>query len=142
VKIGIPTQPTMNLKHLHISFGLMISCLILLGCQSGSGSFGSKIDVRLGDSESVLLGKMKRLNARNVTNETRRQFYEQTSREQKYYWWELPDKTIVAVLLAGDSIKTLKVVTCEVGDPGRGVAGIEEWRSQKRVPKALPKDDR
>ncbi len=132
----------MNLKHLYIYFSLIITSLMLLGCQSGSNSSGQKVDVSLGDSESVLLEKMKRLNARDVTHETRRQFNEQTSREQKYYWWELPDKTIVAVLLAGDSLKTLKVVTCEVGDPGRGVAGIEEWRSQKRVPKALPKDDR
>jgi hypothetical protein len=98
------------------------------------------MDVSLGDSEAVMLEKMERLNARNVTNETQYQFYEQTTREQKYYWWELPDKTIAAVLLAGNSLKTLKVVTCEVGEPGRGVAGIAQWRSQKGVPKAVPKD--
>lgn len=132
----------MNLKHLYIYFSLIISSLMLLGCQSGSDSFGQKVDVRLGDSESVLLKKMSRLNARDVSRETRFQFYEQTTREQKYYWWELPDKTIVAVLLAGDSLKSLKVVTCEVGEPGRGVAGIEQWRSQKTVPKAKPKGDR
>lgn len=130
------------MKLTHLYFNLIISFLILLGCQSGSDSLGQKVDVRLGDSESGLLDKMKRLNARDVTHETRHQFYEQTTREQKYYWWELPDKTIVAVLLAGDSLKTLKVVTCEVGEPGRGVAGIEQWRSQKTVPKAKPKGDR
>ena len=138
--IGEPLQSAMNFKHLF--FSLIISSLMLFGCHSGSDSSGQKVDVKLGDSESVLLDKMKRLDARDVTHETRHQFYEQTTREQKYYWWELPDKTIVAVLLAGDSLKTLKVVTCEVGEPGRGVAGIEQWRSQKTVPKAKPKDDR
>ena len=140
MRVDQPTQPRMKLKDPFIHFSLVISVLILMGCQSGSGSFRQRMDVSLGDSEAVMLEKMERLNARNVTNETQYQFYEQTTREQKYYWWELPDKTIAAVLLAGNSLKTLKVVTCEVGEPGRGVAGIAQWRSQKGVPKAVPKD--
>jgi hypothetical protein len=42
----------------------------------------------------------------------------------------LPDDTIVGVLLAGRRKGNMKVYTIEQGDPGLGVGGIKNWRTQ------------
>ena len=89
------------------------------------------IDVKLGDTEQIMLDKMQAIGARDVTNKTKAEFYHAIVGEQKYYWWELDDRTIVAVLLAGDTEEDLQVAVIEIGEPGKGVSGIENWRSQK-----------
>lgn len=74
---------------------------------------------------------MQAIGARDVTAETSAEYYGAYSLKQKYYWWELKDSTVVAILLVGVAENALKVITIEIGEPGRGVAGIAAWRSQK-----------
>jgi hypothetical protein len=107
-----------------LSFLLMS---LMVGCQST----GPKVDLALGDSESVVVEKMRHARARNVTDQTRFELYQSIGGAQKYCWWELPDRAIVGVLLGGKNNESLKVVTVEIGEPNKGVAGIEHWRSQK-----------
>jgi hypothetical protein len=88
--------------------------------------------VSLGDSEAVMIRKMKKVSARDVTVEAGASLEMAMTGEQKTYWWELPDKVVVGVLLAaGPKKPALRVELIEVGEPGRGVAGIKKWRSQK-----------
>jgi hypothetical protein len=91
----------------------------------------SRVPVALGDDVATVCQKMRSLGARDVTAETKFQFYGQYMGPQKYYWWELKDGTVVAVSLVGSTEEALKVVTIEIGEPGKGVAGIANWRSQK-----------
>jgi len=88
-----------------------------------------------------MLRKMKKANAQNVTDQTRFTLYQQISLEQKYYWWEMPNKAVTGILLAGDTMQSLEVVTIEIGEPNQGVAGIEHWRAQKlqRISSIPPK---
>jgi len=77
--------------------------------------------------------KMLSLPARDVTNETKSTFYGSYCIKQKYYWWELVDHTIVAILLVGETENTIKVVTIEIGESGKGIGGIKKWREQKLI---------
>jgi hypothetical protein len=117
--------------------------VLLLLCGTSWAAERQTINLSLGDSEAVMRQKMKELKAQDVTAQTRFTLYQQILGEQKYYWWELPDKAVIGVLLAGDSKRALKVVTIEIGEPSKGVAGIEHWRSQKlksssSIPPKLP----
>jgi hypothetical protein len=88
--------------------------------------------VSLGDSEAVMIRKMKNVSGRNVTKEAGASLELARTGEQKTYWWELPDKVVVGILLtAGPKKPSLRVLLIEVGEPGHGVAGIKKWRSQK-----------
>ena len=75
--------------------------------------------------------KMRSIGARDVTAETKYTYYGALSVNQRYYWWELRDHAVVAILLAGETDIKLRVVTIEIGEPGRGVEGIANWRAQK-----------
>jgi len=86
--------------------------------------------VQLGDSRQQVIDKMKALKAENITDKTKREFYASITGEQEYFWWLLPDKSVVAVLLAGKDKDNLRVVTVEVGETGKGIEGIENWRKQ------------
>jgi hypothetical protein len=109
---------------------LIAVCLTFTACDKKDGDT-QKVDLKLGDTKAVMLGKMKNLGARDVTGNTKYQFYHAISGEQEYYWWELKDKTIVAVLLAGKDKASLALAVIEIGEPGKGIAGIANWRSQK-----------
>jgi len=85
--------------------------------------------VRLGDDDAAVVQKMRSVGARDVTAETPFSFYKALSVKQRYYWWEMEDHAVVGILLAGDT--DLSVVTIEIGEPGKGVAGIASWRTQK-----------
>jgi hypothetical protein len=87
--------------------------------------------VQLGDSEHTMIGKVESQGARDVTNQTNRRFVASTWWDQRYYWWEFPDKTIVAVLVAAPPKQEMKVVDIETSEPGLGIKGIENWRSRK-----------
>jgi hypothetical protein len=78
-----------------------------------------------------MLEKMKELKARDVTTQTRFTLYQQISGEQKHYWWELPDRAITGVLLAGDNKRALKVVTIEIGEPNKGEIDVRLQFSSK-----------
>ncbi len=106
----------------------LFACLALAACATNPVARGP---VYLGDSERTMVAKMASQGARDVTSETPYEFYHAISLEQRYYWWEFPDKTIVAILVAAPPTSEKKVVVVETGDPGRGVKGIENWRSQK-----------
>ena len=77
-----------------------------------------------------MVGKMKNLGARDATRETPSEFYHQISWDQRYYWWELPDKTVVAILVAAPQGKERTVVVIETGEPCRGITATKNWRSQ------------
>ena len=78
-----------------------------------------------------MVGKMGSQGARDVTKQTTSTYVASTSWDQRYYWWEFPDKTIVAVLVAAPPKQEMKVVDIETSDPGLGIEGIKNWRSQK-----------
>lgn len=90
-----------------------------------------ELTLKLGDPRPVLIQKMRELDARDVTSETTFSFTHAIIGEQEYSWWQLKDKTIVAVLLAGDRTDEMTVAVIEIGEPGRGVRGIANWRQQK-----------
>lgn len=123
---------------------LIAACLICTACDRDKTAAPQDIHLELGDTKAVMLAKMEEIGARDVTSKTQYQFYRQISGVQEYYWWELEDKTIVAVLLAGIDKTNLSVVTIEIGESGKGIKGIANWRSQKlkritSIPdKALP----
>ena len=73
---------------------------------------------------------MRSVGARDATRETTSEFYHQISWDQRYYWWELPDKTVVAVLVAAPQGQERTVVVIETGEPGRGIEGTKDWRAQ------------
>lgn len=113
-----------------------INCQDILNNQSHSardtGEVNSQdVNLKLGDTNAIMLAKMKKIGARDVTSKTKYQFYHAISGEQEYYWWELKNKTIVAVLLAGKDKDNLNVAVIEIGEPGKGINGIANWRSQK-----------
>ncbi len=85
----------------------------------------------MGDTTTQVIRKMRGIGARDVTNQTRHTLYAALSSEQKYFWWLLPDKTVVGILLSGDTKDSLEVVDMAIGEPGKGVEGIARWRSQK-----------
>lgn len=113
--------------------------LVVGGCVTKPVAEGP---VALGDSESTMVAKMLKQGARDVTNETDRQFYAAIALDQRYYWWEFPDKTIVVVLLAAPPKHQKKVLDIETGEPGRGVEGIKTWRSQNLKRQTLLPDKR
>ena len=86
--------------------------------------------LQLGDSERTMKAKMVTQGARDVTKQTRYQFYHQIALVQRYYWLEFPDKTIVAVLVAAPPKNERTVQVIEAGEPGMGIEGIKTWRSQ------------
>ncbi len=83
----------------------------------------------LGISEEVMLAKMIEHDAQDVTEDTKYEFYSSSHSPQKYYWWKLPDNTIIAVLLTGSELDSITVVEVEVSKPGIGMEGISNWRS-------------
>ena len=87
--------------------------------------------VQLGDSELTMVGKMESQGARDVTKQTTRTYVASIWWDQRYYWWEFPDKTVVAVLVAAPPKQEMKVIEIETSEPGLGIMGIENWRSQK-----------
>ena len=95
--------------------------------------------VALGDSDRTMVAKMMKQGARDVTDQTDSQFYHAIMLDQRYYWWEFPDKTIVAVLVAAPPKREKTVRMIETGEPGRGIEGIKTWRSQNlRSQSSLP----
>ena len=110
------------------TFAAIIGCAVLAACASKPVSLET---LQLDDSEPVMVTKMNSLGARDVTSRTNAEFYHQIALDQRYYWWELPDKTIVAVVVAASPGQDLKVVVIEIGEPGLGLAGIKNWRAQK-----------
>ena len=118
------------------TFAAVLGCAVLAACASQPVALET---LHLGDSEPVMVAKMNSLRARDVTSRTSAEFYTQNALDQRYYWWEMPDKTIVAVLVAAPPAQDLKVVVIETGEPGLGLAGIKNWHSQKlKSQTALP----
>jgi len=88
-----------------------------------------------------MVRKMKSVGANDVTKLTRYDGIRAISGEQKYYWWELPDQTIVGVLMRGYPGKKKLLLEAEVGVPGGGVAEIEhwsDWRESKKLKTLYP----
>ena len=110
------------------TFILVIACLTLAACATGPVALGP---VQLGDSERAMVGKMVNQGARDVTKQTRYGYYAAIWWDQRYYWWELPDRTIVAILVASPPKSEKTVVDIETSEPGLGIEGIKNWRSQK-----------
>jgi len=88
------------------------------------------IDVQLGDPESSMREKMERAGALDVTRNVRSSFYASVRSEQRYFWWQLPDQTMVAILVTGTTEDEMFVRTIEIGEKGLGIAGVENWRDQ------------
>ena len=113
--------------------GVLI-CTILVGCVTDSPPIApesiNQRYIKLGDSEDVMVTKMREQGARDVTKHTPKQFYHSVSADQRYYWWVLPDDTVVAVLVTGPSTDKLTVTVIETSEPGIGLDGIRNWRSR------------
>ena len=109
------------------TFISLITCLMMGACATKPVPRGP---VQLGDSERTMVGKMGSQGARDVTKETSRTYFASSWWDQRYYWWEFPDKTIVAVLVAAPPRQEMKVIDIETSEPGLGVEGIKNWRSQ------------
>jgi hypothetical protein len=105
----------------------------LVGMFKQFGVSAEAAPLELGFSESVMAKRMKATGARDVTAMTRYKLDRAISGHQKTYWWEYPDQTVVGIGLAGEGAGDLRVITIEIGEPGKGVAGIEHWRSQRLV---------
>jgi hypothetical protein len=110
------------------TFISVIACLLLAGCATKPAARGP---VQLGDSEHTMVAKMEGQGAKDVTKQTSRQYYAAIWWDQRYYWWEFPDKTITAVLVTAPPKQKMKVVDIETSEPGVGIEGIKNWRSQK-----------
>lgn len=108
---------------------VFLSAIGMAGCTQDTPA--QKLMLKLGDAQPVMLQKMHDLEARDVTGETTFSFTHAIAGEQEYSWWQLKDKTIVAVLLAGDHPDEMTVAVIEIGEPGKGIAGIANWRQQK-----------
>ena len=113
-----------------VSLYVLVSVLLLASCAHRS-SDAQQLAVRLGDDEATVCRKMLAVGARDVTAETTQEYYGAYRVKQRYYWWELKDRAVVAILLVGETETKLRVVTIEIGEPGKGVEGIASWRSQK-----------
>jgi len=121
------------------TFITLCACLGFSACVTKNDVKGP---VELGYSERTMVAKMMNRGARDVTSQTRAEFYASIALEQRYYWWELPDQTIVAVLVAGPGKREKTVTVIEIGEPGRGVEGIKTWRSQNLREQSLLPDKR
>jgi hypothetical protein len=110
------------------TFISFIACFMMAACATKPVPRGP---VQLGDSERTMVGKMGRQGARDVTGQTSSTYVASISWNQRYYWWEFPDKTIAAVLVAAPPKQEMKVIDIETSEPGLGVEGIKNWRSQK-----------
>src|SRR5262245_18880597 len=106
-----------NLHRLNRTLVVLATCLTLSGCASKPAVVWT---VELGDSERTMITKMVRQGARDVTNQTHWQFYHEIALEQRYYWWEFPDQTIVAILVAAPPKKEKTVRVTEIGEPHLG----------------------
>ena len=69
----------------------LLSELLIVACVH-QPSAESRIPVRLGDDVATVCQKMRLLGARDVTAETRFEYYGDYMGQQKYYWWELKDR--------------------------------------------------
>ena len=114
-----------------VSYLFAISAFCLTVSYSATDLRG--VTVRLGDNEDIMRQKMISISARNVTDATKTAFYGSYLSKQKYYWWELRDHTIVAILLVGKTDQQTEVVTIEIGESGKGIDGIARWRDQKLI---------
>lgn len=83
--------------------------------------------VQIGDLERTMMTKMVSKGARDVTALTESTYVAQICLEQRYYWWEFPDKTIAAVLVAAPAKKAKTVMEYEISEPGVGIEGIKNW---------------
>lgn len=106
------------------SFAIWIVCLSLAACAAKSTA---PTPVQLNDSEHSMVSKMLGRGARDVTNLTDYGFIAPIISEQRYYWWEFPDKTIAVVLVAAPPKKSKTVVEFEISEPGVGIKGIQNW---------------
>ena len=79
------------------TFITLTVCLTLAACATKPVAPGP---VRLGDSERTMAAKMISQGAHDVTTQTSAAYYASIVGAQRYYWWELPDKTIVVTLVA------------------------------------------
>jgi len=113
---------------------LAFASVLCCGCGDSSRVMEpTRLTLGLGDTLPQMTEKMQELGARDVTAETRFTGTRSISGLQKHLWWELPNKAVVSVLLAGNTEADLKVVAITVGEPGKGVTGIDAWQSQQRV---------
>jgi hypothetical protein len=110
------------------TFISLITSLLLAACATKPVPRGP---VQLGDSERTMVGKMRSQGVRDVTQQTSSTYVASISWNQRYYWWELPDKTIAVILVAAPPKQEMKVVDIETSEPGLGIEGIKNWRSQK-----------
>ena len=86
--------------------------------------------VKIGDSKEMMQSKLKAIEAEDVTDKTGFNLYQSIMGKQESFWWQLKDKTIVGILLASDNSNDLKVTTIEIGEPGKGLKSIKQWRNQ------------
>jgi hypothetical protein len=86
------------------------------------------VNVRLGDSQELMLVKMRSAQGRDVTKLTDASFIQQVGGvEQTYYWWELRNGTVLAMTLWAKQGMPKMVAVVEAGPPGSGLAGIKQW---------------
>jgi hypothetical protein len=111
-----------------IRISIVIAAVLFAGCAE-QAKLSQSGPLALGDREETMLAKMSALGAQDVTSLTPSQFIFQNTLEQRYYWWRLPDDTIVAVLLAGRTKRKLEVAIIDTSPPGVGIEGITNWES-------------
>lgn len=119
LSLGISLALLLHFRRSHVEIGML-----------PPSPLGLSTGLQLGDSETVMIEKMRRANARDVSAATESLLHLSIIGEQRTYWWEMSDRAIVGVNLAGAPNETLRVNYIEVGEPNHGVAGIRHWRSQ------------
>ncbi len=108
------------------TFTALFACLTLAACATKPIAKGS---VQLGDSERSIVAKMADLGARDATKETVLKIAASIWWNQRSYCWELPDRTIVAVLVAAPPKREKTVVEIATSEPGLGIEGAKNWNS-------------
>jgi hypothetical protein len=104
---------------------------IVVSCKTSPkhSADGLGLEALLGTDEVELRARMAASGAIDVTAMTDLEYAIAAFGDQKYLWYEMPDRSVAVVLFHGKRVEELRVVVVEISSPELGLEGIKRFRA-------------